>query len=403
VLPPAWTYAPANAYLLFDGVADPQGNFYWVECVEGETMSCGAVSFTGSGLQRFRSGAVTGMNTPRVAQLFDEGRFVFLTANGQVTALSGVDGRVLWSVDVRAALGNPGSSELMTLQLVSDGHGRLWVSATPRPWATPDLEPLISLVQLDASSGAVRAAFVEAAAGLLVADEWGSVYATTATGEVRSWNASAQVRFTAPMPEPWTSVLAASAGTVLTAGNAQLAVPSLAVTPLDANDLRSDAALQLAGGRTVRLRRPFQPFAPPPVMPSFELALYDAAQPAGRTLGGVGGPDGQVTSPYLAGGDTAVVAGRFSNGTWRLTGLTLGGEQRFSCELEQPSWAWESALVAPAGFTGHHFALVQEPICRECLRGLPPQLRVFDVGALGLASSGWVGPRGTAGQAGHPR
>ncbi|MCC6334943.1 MAG: hypothetical protein IT380_13280 [Myxococcales bacterium] len=405
-LSPAWTYAPQDRLVLFDGVADGQGNLYWVECLQGEALACHAVSFTGSGLKRFEGGAVTGMATTLVAQLFDEGRFVFLTGSGQLTALGGVDGRTLWSVNLKAALDpEPDATDLATVELVSDGRGHLWVASVPNILRCGDSEGAVSLALVDAATGALTRSMLHAASGSMLADETGAVYAATGPGSVGSWDSAGQSRFSAKPGTTW-GLTAAYGGEVVTASNGRLSAQGAVLAPFSPVGLMWDFGVVASGGRTVRLRRPELPIGTPPVPVylSAELALFHARAAQGTSLGPpVAGPDGEVTAPFLAKDDTVVLVGRPRGPTARLQGVTLDGRPRFSCALEEP-WTGSAYAIAPhAAFTGTRFGLVHQPLCPGCVTDPPKVLRVFDVGPLGLASHGWVGPRGTEGRAGRPR
>jgi hypothetical protein len=88
----------------------------------------------------------------------------------------------------------------------------------------------------------------------------------------------------------------------------------------------------------------------------------------------------------------------YATGDWsgfRVELLSRNGAPRFSC-VANSQWA----LTGRAAFNGRQLAVLGE--CAVCENGVE-HLQVFDVGNLGVASSGWVAPRGTPGGAGHAR
>lgn len=407
-LSPAWSYAaPQDSQLLFEGVTDPSGNLWWLECAPGQTQTCTAVSYTKDGFPRVRGGALSGLPYPTAAQLFDEGRFVFGGSNGVVVALDGLTGAELWRTDTLAALSATGTplATLGLLQLTSDGHGHVWVSAPQDELACGDVASVTALVELDAATGAIRARTPADLSGSPVADEQGNLFATRAVqpAELASWSPQGVQRFSAPAVGG-TALVAAEQGLLVMASNRVFAsVDGVELSSGNAFGVLRAAALRV-GSQTIRLRR----ISPPlPVAPATDLALFDAANPAGRSLALAAGPSGVVTMPVMAQQDTVVVAGQFQ--VWaqpsigRLLGVTTAGVERFSCQLaDLPGFA-EWGLGAKAAFTGDRFALAYQPICRGCLRSPEQVIRVFDTTGLGAATSGWVSPRGTPGNAGHPR
>ncbi len=364
-LTPSWTRSPVG--LDFQGVADEQGNLYWVECDSAKRVSCEAVSYTANGLERFRT-ALTSAQAATSTQLFDGG--IFLIGNGEwLFAVDGLTGLVVWQQSMGGLV-----SELAT----TPGGGVI-VAQVDAP-AQPSF-PITGLRQLDAATGALLVSSPAGSWDGLLVDTHGTAWVWLLQSGLNSIDASGVATLRLPMAgvPPYRAPRSVDAhGLVLL--DDELFDPSTStVTP------------SLFTGTAFTLGTSLQP-------PAGRVRVRTEADGSHSLLGAQATPwlarlNRNVAGPFASAHGTV-----FADGDWSgfaVTQVDHSGQVTFQCATTS-----QLALSGPAAFTGRTLAVMSD--CATCL-GEGPQLQVFELGPLGLPASGWVNPFGTPGRARHPR
>lgn len=426
-LMPRWSYTSLNGDLRFDGVIDPSGHWYWVECGPDlqTTMGppghrCEAHSRTPEGLERFRT-PVTGPGvlhgTVSGTQLIANGLFLFVTNETTVAAVSTATGALAWKTTL-PTLPTPGFRGISTL--AHDGLGQVWAvvrAEQNRVWRA-------ALVRLDAQTGAVRGESVqEGTLRGVVVDDAGRLFATHAfEGGVTGMAYRALIRLERDGRETIRAPLATEAAPVLVVGDQVV---------FDDDSVRS-----ATDGREVEPARNDR-WSPLPwggVAPSagtrFRLGQNQLDDlPPTIALTKVERGQRSVVSTFTlpiaselhltASGDalfvTASSSGRGGSMTdTRLRQVHARGPEVMNCPLVdevdlEPGGAEQPLQVgAVAAFSGRWLAVRTVPLeCPVCDGDLwaPPRVAFYDLGrtAPGLAATGWVNRRGTPGGSLRPR
>lgn len=107
----AWSYTPPQPFrVFFHGVADPAGNLYAIECLEGGVYAhdeCFSLSFNSQGALRFRQPVALQDDWKGAdgLQLLVGDVFVFAVGEKELFAVSTVDGHLLWQKSLVDFLG----------------------------------------------------------------------------------------------------------------------------------------------------------------------------------------------------------------------------------------------------------------------------------------------------------
>lgn len=370
-LAPSWTLSP-SASMQFQGVADEQGNLYWVECGTPpnttDQVVCTAVSYTSNGLARFRTPLVN-FSLGTSAQLFDGGRFV--VGSGEwLYAVDGATGALAWS---RAMSGFV--SELAT----APGGGVIFAQVDA---LTQPIVPTSGLVQLDAATGTPLVTTTQGPWDGLMVDAHGTAWVWKLQSGLNSIDAFGVATLQLPMAgvPPYRAPMSVGPqGVVLLDDELFDPTTSMVASPLfTGTAFTLGASLQVPSGR-LRMRTETDG--------SHSLMGAQGRTPWLARL------DRNIAGPFASTGGTLVASGDWNG--FAIAHYDPAGQPRFTCPTTS-----SFALSGPSSFTGHTLAVLTE--CSTCL-GEGPQLEVYEVGALGLPASGWVAPSGTPGQARHPR
>lgn len=431
-LTPRWTYTSNTSDFRFDGVTDEQGNWYWVECTntyvrmgtprevpKQPNHRCVVNSRTNEGLERFATEVLgvglTGTHLPGL-QLVSGGLFIFADADGALAAVDVTTGVVRWQRTLLAP-----SPHL--LALADDGHGALW-----------------SLVRSDGESEAWSLVRVSVATGQVL----GSVARPSRlTGLVTSEHGAAFVlRDQAdvilpidPFPGPVALLerIEADGGVAFSVDLLRSNPPVMVVA--DRVIMADDAVFDATNGRLVEApsalewdtlswkgtsngttrtrlaasRAPTPPLPPSIPPPLIALQSVDARGVRTRPFSTVAdvASDAFLTSS----GDSLFVSSRVERlrsptglDETRVRQVHPLGLEVMSCALvDRPPGATVDlplAATRSVGFNGRSIAvLTAEPDCPTCDRDFwaPPRVAVYDLGrpAPGIATRGWVAPRGT--------
>lgn len=415
---PRWTYTSNDGDFRFEGVTDAQGHWYWVECGAGAAPNghrCNAVSRTAEGLERFRTpvngpGVLHG--TTRHTQLLADGRFVFVTNEATLAAIDAATGALLWQRSLTAL---PSTSYRGVQELADDGHGQLWVvlrSEQNRRWRD-------ALVLLDAATGAVRSEGLHTQLRGLVLDEQGRAFALADERFGSPADPVLPYRLTRFDPDGGVAL-----SVTLPTGQLPVMVVGDRVILQD-DSVRSASTLAelegplppqwsgwqwpgVAASATSRVRMTETTLD---VLPSMSLQVTGNGQ---RSTALVVNAQRASDLHLTASGDVLFVTGyeidrSGSSNETRARLVHPRGAELMSCRLvDETIYGGGSEQYGPlqlgpdTGFNGRWLAVRTLPLdCPICDVDLwaPPRLAFYDLGppAPGLASSGWVGPRGSPG------
>jgi hypothetical protein len=420
-LVPRWTTTASVGDLRFDGVTDDAGHWYWVECSpvlqpqhQPPGHQCVATSRTPEGLERFATPIpATGALQPAWpgTQLVTEGRFVFVTNETTLAAITTSTGALSWTSAVTTL---PGPGLRSVRALAEDGRGQLW--ALVRVQALDSSRD--ALVRLDARTGQPRGeAVYDGQLRGVVLDGAGRLFCTrTSRDAMTGRDRSELLRLEPDGRESLRLTLPGNTAPALVTGDRLVLEDDSVRSAADGRELeppepgrwwpgRFSGVAEPSGAR-FRLAESQLDDLPP------TIALTRTEQGTRRvvttwTLEAASGLH------LTAQGDALVVTAQRDSrsGTMRDTRLRQvhpRGVEVMSCALVdevdlEPGGAEQPLqFEADVAFSGRWLAVRTVPFeCPACAVGLwaPPRLAFYDLGptAPGLASSGWVGPRGTPG------
>jgi outer membrane protein assembly factor BamB len=242
----------------FSGVADPEGNLYWTECVTSgygmpQFISCSLLSTDLDGRTRFYVDLGVRNLPPYFDTLFVEGGMVVSQFGNTLTSRETTHGSVLWTRDLRDELG---SDQIIGIN--HDGKGQTYVSAK-----SFDGFSRSTLLALSASTGETvwrrDLAPDEShtfAVGLSLLDESGNLYVggpacsrepddDGCKGLLFSFDRSGAQRF--QIQTDWASPLAASDGRVLLSNGDWLDAESGEIISRSSYDFFSNTVSPRAG------------------------------------------------------------------------------------------------------------------------------------------------------------
>ncbi|MBM4780078.1 MAG: hypothetical protein GQE15_20435 [Archangiaceae bacterium] len=439
-LSPRWTYSASTPDFRFEGVTDEQGNWYWVECSNTYVRMgtprdanvpkqpdhrCVVTSRTNEGLERFatevRGPGVTGTNLAGL-QLVSGGAFIFADADGALAAVDVTTGSLRW----QRALSTPSPH---ILALADDGHGALW-----------------SIVRSDGETEAWSLVRFNAATGQLL----GSVERPSrVTGLVTSERGAAFVMRDQPnvilpidpFPAPvallerieadggvaFSSNLLRASPPVMVVGDRVVMADDAVFDATDGREVEQPSSPEwntaswkgLSNGTTrVRLAAERAPSAPlPPSIPPPVVALQSVDSRGVRSRPFTMVAD-VVSDAFLTSqGDSLFVATKLNSlrspnaaDETRVRQVHPLGVELMSCPLVDrlPGATVDTPLIlsSTVGTNGRSIAVrASETDCATCDLWSPPRIAVYDLGrpAPGVATRGWVGPRGSPQSGAHPK
>lgn len=179
-----WSHQPSTGWrIVFPGLVDGAGNFYWGECDGGGV--CDVVSSTHDGAVRYRK-PLPGSQRRGFAPgqlVASEGLVISSAENGIVRAFHGATGAEAWSRDLRPELCEGAAREggWLSLQpMVVGRDGNLFLQANGEPCGATDLPRGRWILSLEGGSGRLRwkQRFERPISGL-IADEEGNLYFET--------------------------------------------------------------------------------------------------------------------------------------------------------------------------------------------------------------------------------
>jgi hypothetical protein len=368
-----WTYTATAAWLMFEGVNDPAGNWYWLECAPS---GCSAVSYTSQGFERFRT-AVSRPSSARFGsgQLHADDRFI--VAAGGLTALDARTGAVAW----RAL-----TSEWI-LELAEDGAGQGF--ALTRLVTSPG-QPSHSLVRFSLATGAElgRVAIGDDPRGLVL-DDGGRVYVAwsapiPATSRFASFDSTLGVRNSHAIGDE-RPLYVIGDRVVMSDDSERSTLDGALVVP------RGMPLRALGGLATpdVRFRATWDGQARPP-------RLHVERQSGANAPMQVLEVDSSGTfSGFLTRDGSALLLTSWENTSVHLVPATGTSAER--CELLD---FWGTNL---AGFNGSWLVVSPSDVDIFDDRLFGQRLMFFETGDLGIAPHGWTSVNGTPGGARRPR
>jgi hypothetical protein len=393
----SWHYevAPGTSDIAFDGVSDPSGNLYWVECkplpsnVANPGYWCDVVSYTSLGFERFRT-QVTDSGLPS-RQLLSADRFVYVSSTGGLHAISTQTGSVLWAVQPFGSMASvPGA-------LAAD-DARIWL-----------LGPTQLLV-IDAATGATLTT-VAGAQGLVL-DASGNAFTTLPPSGPRgltlaSYLPSGALRFTAQ-----------ASGQPAAAYNGQLVTNFGTVqSSLDG----SVVATQLEGWAQAPGLTPMMTASAWSSVGSANACAWcpecDCASDV-MNVGVRGCTAGSATHRFettvatqsryspailLSGGGVLAAGLQDPDTATKLRGIDAQGAEQFACELPQPLTPGDAFNYTGAvALTPGGWAVLKNISCGTCLHNPLPEIDFFPVRGLSEAAAGWTSQYGGPARANHP-
>lgn len=369
-----WTYSSSDGWLQFEGINDPSGNWYWVECVAND---CTAVSYTPQGFERFRSTAAYRSSSARYgnSQLYAAGRFIF--AAGGLTAVDALTGTLSW----RAL-----STEWI-LELAEDGAGQGF--ALTRSVTSPG-QATQSLVRFSLATGAElgRVTVGEDPRGLLL-DGDGRVYVAwsapiPATSRFVSFDATLGVRNSHAIGDE-TPLYVIGDRVVMSDDSERSTLDGALVSP------RGMPLRALGGLATpdVRYRAKWDGQTRPPRLFIERQEGLNPPAPAFEV-----DSDGTFSGFLTRDGSALLMS------SWERTyvhRVPTSGTSVETCELSD---FWGTNL---AGFNGAWVVVSPSDIDIFNDRVFGQRLLFFETGDLGLAPHGWISENGTPGGSRRPR
>jgi hypothetical protein len=413
-LSPRWSYVSSDSDFRFEGTTDAQGNWYWVECggptkPTNPTYRCTAVSYTAEGFERFRTDTLIN-GFPRGGsqrtQLLTGGLFIFVADEATLVAIDATTGALAWQ---RLLVSQLSAAPITSLrQLADNGRGTVWITAQ----TGTGLRPQALLSRLQASTGALQdETLVDGELGRLVLDAQGAALVQ------RNWLAGPVLAAALERYEPDGSLTFSQRLTSNTDQAPAMVLGDRVVLIDDSVRSARDGAL-LEGPATGPWSFDSWPGVAGSSSGRFRIArsILDAL-PNTISLSRV---DNAVRSELLsveasiatdlqltASGDALFIT---SLGVWNIGADTRVhqvhrlGQEVMSCRLIDddvlnPGWPLPVQYSSQTGFNGRWLAVrASVPDCPRCGLWDPPRVVFFDLGRTsspGVASSGWVGPRGT--------
>lgn len=417
-LSPRWSYVSSDGDFRFVGTNDAQGNWYWVECGSNftkpipVTFRCTAVSFTPDGFERFRTDAtIAGVprGGSRRTQLLAGGLFIFVADEATLVAVDAATGALAWNGPLSSPQATARISQVS--QLADDGRGTLWIAGQ----SNLGIRAQAVLARVQTSTGLVLSeVWLDGELGRLVLDAQGAALVQ------RKWMegpvlASALERYETDGSLTFSQRLTSS-GTdqepAMLLGDRVVLMDDSVRSARDGLEL--DAAPQagpwsfvewpgVSGSSTGRFRITRSILDSDPDM--VRLSRVDnGARSDLLTVIASEATDLQLT----ASGDALFVT---ALGLWhsgvetRVHQVHRLGQEVMSCRLidddvVNPGWPLPVRYGGATGFNGRWLAVRTTADCPSCDFWGPPRVVFFDLGRTsspGLASSGWVGPRGTPG------
>lgn len=437
-LSPRWTYTSNTPDFRFDGVTDAQGNWYWVECSntyvrmgtprevpKQPNHRCVVSSRTNEGLERFATEVLgvglTGSNLAGL-QLVSGGLFIFADADGALAAIDVTTGSVRWQRTLTSPMPH-------LLALADDGHGALWSivrsDGETEAWA---------LVRFDVATGQVLNS-VDRPSRIngLVTSERGAAFVMRDQHDV--------ILPIDPFPAPvalferidvdggvgFSTNLFRSSPPVMVVGDRVVMADDAVFDATDGRQVEGPSPTEwdtlswrgVSNGSTrVRLASSRAPSAPlPPVIPSPVVALQSVAANGVRSRPFTMVADFVSEAFLTAQGDTLFVATKLNSlrspnaaDETRVRQVHPLGLELMSCALVDrlPGATIDTPLIASStvGTNGRSLAVrAMETDCATCDLWSPPRIAVYDLGrpAPGIATRGWVGPRGSPQSGAHPK
>mgnify|MGYP001592728309 CR=1 FL=1 len=410
-LSPRWSYVSSDSDFRFEGTTDAQGNWYWVECggatkPTNPTYRCTAVSFTPEGFERFRTDTIINgfpRGGSRRTQLLASGLFIFVADEATLVAINATSGAVTW----HGPLLSSGSRITQISQLAEDGRGTLWVAGQ----SNLGIRPMAVLSRVQVSTGVVQAeTLVEGELGRFVLDAQGAALVQ------RNWLAGPVLASALERYEPDGSLTFSQRLTSSTdqapamlLGDRVVLIDDSVRSARDGTLLESpstgpwsfDAWPGVAGTSTGRFRVKRSILDAEPN--TISLARVDlGVRSELLSVNASEATDLQLT----ANGDALfiTVLGLWNSGAeTRVHQVHRLGQEVMSCRLidddvVNPGWPLPVQYGGGTGFNGRWLAVRTTADCPSCDFWGPPRVVFFDLGRTsspGLASSGWVGPRGT--------
>ncbi len=415
-LHPRWSYVSGHGDFRFEGITDAQGNWYWVECggankPTNPTFHCEAISYTAEGFERFRTDVVlhgVPQGVARNTQLIASGLFIFVADAATLVAVDVGTGALAWQGPL------PSQSPPTHINaLAEDGRGTLWVTAS----VGVSGRPRSVLARLNVATGVPRGETeFDGEVGRPLLDAQGAALVQ------RTWLAGSPLGSVLERYEP-DGGLAFSVSVLADLGQAPAMVMGDRLvlrddsvrSALDGTVLESPqppawnveswpGVAERAQGR-YRLSRSMLDSLPDTI--GLERVDHGVRLQLATFLGS------EASDAHLtASGDALFLTVR---GLWnvdaetRLHQVQRAGREVMSCLLVDdqsvdPGWPLPLQLGGATGFNGRWLAVRTTGECPACALWAPPRLLFFDLGrtsAPGVASSGWVAPRGT--QAGSAR
>lgn len=402
-LVPRWSYDASSTELRFQGVSDDDGNWYWVECTEGRAeYFCDLKSFTPAGFPRFSYRATSRAHTRRPQpHLLADGAFISAIAGGKLVAVEARDGSERWTSTVAIADFDN------VVEFMGAGPHGLWVvtrsSAESEAWL---------LTRLSTATGATLSTYDLRAKALgLVVHSSGDAL----IGREQRFEGHPPPRPSGPVviervfADGGVSVIGATdtepvmsvGDTVVLADDATLRLDGSSTNGLSSDSLHWGGV----GTETTRfrVRRPLTT-----VDVDLPHLALDRVQGSSRTTTRLVMAS-KATDPWLAADGSVFLAVSdaipVEANSWLLQ-FDAAGTEAMSCTLTDQGRRLQPG--SESGFNGRSFALRSRYVsCPACAVPLwdQPRLVFYDLGtpAPGVASSGWVGPRGTSGSAARTR
>jgi hypothetical protein len=415
----AWRYVAPPAItattLQFDGVTDAAGALYWTECTmvplgaDITVYSCDLVSYMANGLPRLRATFLPWTMSLPLRQLLTNGRYIVVTADAHVVALSAATGQTLWSVVLPET--RPSVTYVNATAVAADDT-HVWVAAV----VGTSSSATVTLFVVDAATGTATQAALTTPFTLtnVVLDSAGAAYAmvinAAGQGELWSFTPSGALRFVVPNAMSG-DVMAAYNGQLVTdvgqvrstADGALLAQAdggALFWLPGTAGETSLMSATSWAQVGTYNPCGACQSCACPAIDPSLMMARgFPAGSGVERFVETVG--DGAFTQPVLlSDGSVLMAAAQPPGPAEKLRALDAQGNTLFECELpvaDAGSGLTYNYLGAVA-LTNGAWAVVNQVGCNGCFISAPPELDVFAAPGLSEAPSGWTGQYGGPGR-----
>ena len=407
-LSPRWSYTSSDGDFRFEGTTDTQGNWYWLECggptkPTNPTYRCTTVSVTAEGFDRFRTDAII-RGIPRGAskrtQLIAGGLFIFEAGEATLVAIDTTTGVLSWQWQLQSQL----TTEPITRvsQLADDGRGTLWVIAQAKRGML--VQSVLSRLQVSTGvrqaetlvEGELSGLVLDAQGAALVRRSWlaGPVLANA----LERYEADGSLAFSVPLTSGTDEIPAMVLGdrlvmrddSVRSARDGSL-LAGPPGGPWSFDDWPGVAAN--ASGR-FRLTRSILDASPDTIVLS---RVDNGARAALSTVLASEASDLHLTAAGDALYVTAVGLGNVGAET-RVRQIHRLGAEIMSCQLIDDEVTLPLNYGGSVGFNGRWLAVRTIRGCPSCGFWEPPRLVFYDLrrtSSPGIASSGWVGPRGT--------